>query len=68
MVFTVSARNEFWGQSPAYPIIFLVAVDLSVFIYFAVLGALAGLLFQGLFRLFRKLKRRDAVHQAEPRP
>jgi hypothetical protein len=40
------------GQPPAHPVIFITAMYLSVFIYYAVLGALAGLLFQLLFWMF----------------
>jgi hypothetical protein len=40
---------------------------LGYFIYFAVLGALLGFLFQWLFWMFWKLKRIETVHQSKAR-
>ena len=48
------------AQRPAHYNILFIAELLGYFIYFAVLGALLGLLFQFLLWVFRRLKHHDA--------
>lgn len=55
------------GQSPAHPVIFILTLFLSALIYYSILGALLGLVFQSLLWMFRRLKRHDIVHQIKAR-
>jgi hypothetical protein len=45
------------GQSPPHFYVFFVVMSFGYLLYFAVLGALLGLLFQWSLWMFRKLKR-----------
>lgn len=53
------------GQRSEHSGIFFIAALLSYFIYFAVLGALLGLLFQWLLWIFRRLKHHDTADQTK---
>jgi drug/metabolite transporter (DMT)-like permease len=52
-------------QRLAHPFVLTITLTLSYFIYFAVLGALLGLLFQWFLWVLRRFKRHDTADQTK---